>query len=100
MNIMWHDDVYPYIEISEVMKAPYMVSKMFIEAVKSVISKLYPSNLRKPDGTLILVIEKDTAMMGDLFFDHVDHISRKIFDLSSIYEKFNCSPIRSRSMKK
>ncbi|CAF3737244.1 unnamed protein product [Rotaria socialis] len=91
MNILWHDDVYPFIEISEVMKPPYCISDNFIEAVKTVIDKLFPPNLCKTDGTKILIIEKDTAIMGDLFFGHVDCISRKLFDLSQIQETFNSS---------
>jgi len=100
MNILWHDDVYPFIEISEVVKAPYLVSDFFIEAVKNVIEELFPENLRKNDGTKVLIIEKDTAIMGDLFFGHVDYVSRRLFDLSSIQEKFNSSPVASRSLKK
>jgi hypothetical protein len=95
MNILWHDDVYPFIEISQVVKPPYCVSDNFIEAVKNVIDKLYPSNLRKPDGTKVLIIEKDTAMMGDLFFAHVDQVSRQLFDLSSIQEKIKFSSLSS-----
>ncbi|CAF2830348.1 unnamed protein product [Rotaria sp. Silwood2] len=93
MDILWDDSVYPFIEISEVVKSPYRVSDNFIEAVKNVIEKKFPSNLRKHDGTKILIIEKDTAVMGDLFFAHVDQVSRQLFDLSSIQEKFNSSPL-------
>jgi len=95
MNILWDDSVYPFIEISEVVKPPYRVSDFFIEAVKSVIKKLFPSNLSKDDGTKILIIEKDTAIMGDLFFGHVDSVSRRLFDLSPIQEKFSSSPMAS-----
>lgn len=100
MNILWHDDVYPFIEISEVMKPPYRLSDNFIEAVKNVIDKLFPSNLRKIDGTKILTIEKDTAIMGDLFFGHVDCISRKLFDLSPIQKMFNPPLKIPQSLKK
>ncbi|CAF0998674.1 unnamed protein product [Rotaria sordida] len=100
MNILWHDDVYPFIEISDVVKPPYRVSTHFVKAVKNVIDKVFPSSLRKTDGTKILIIEKDTAIMGDLFFSHVDYISRQLFDLSPIQEKFNPSPITSRFLKK
>ncbi|CAF4315011.1 unnamed protein product, partial [Rotaria sp. Silwood2] len=100
MDILWDDDVYPFIEISEVMKSPYRVSNAFVEAVNKVIDKRFPAHLRKDDGTKILIIEKSTAMMGDLFFGHVDYVSRQLFDLSSIQEKFNTSPVVSRSLKK
>jgi hypothetical protein len=100
MNILWDDSVYPFIEISEVVKSPYRVSDSFIEAVKIAIENLFPSNLRKNDGTKILIIEKDTSMMGDLFFGHVDNVSRRLFDLSSIQEKFNSSPITSHLLIK
>lgn len=95
MNILWHDDVYPFIEISEVVKAPYCVSDNFIKAVKNLVDKLFPSDFRKLDGTKILIIEKDTAVMGDLIFAHVDHVSRQLFDLSPIQQKFNLSPVPS-----
>lgn len=98
MNILWHDDVYPFIEISEVVKPPYCVSDKFVEAVKSVIDKIFPSSLRKADGTKILIIEKNTAIMGDLFFGHVDNISRQLFDLSRIQEKLDYPPVY-RSLK-
>ncbi|CAF3915853.1 unnamed protein product [Rotaria sp. Silwood1] len=100
MNILWDDTVYPFIEISEVANAPYRVSDSFIEAVKNVIDKLFPPNLCKNDGTKILIIEKDTAIMGDLFFAHVDQVSRKLFDLSSIQEKFNSAPMPSHLLTK
>jgi hypothetical protein len=100
MNILWDDSVYSLIEISEVVKPPYQVSNSFIEAVKSVIEKSFPSNLWKDDGTKILIIEKDTSMMGDLFFAHVDGVSRRLFDLSPIQEKFNQSPITSHLLIK
>ncbi|CAF1359232.1 unnamed protein product [Adineta steineri] len=100
MNILWHDDVYQFIEISETVEPPYRVSDSFIEAVKNVMDQMFPSNLRKDDGTKILVIEKDTALMGDLFFGHVDYVSRQLFDLSSIQEKFNTSPIPCRVLKR
>ena len=100
MNILWDDEVYPFIEISEVVKSPYRVSDAFIEAVKNVIDKLFPPNLRKEDGTKVLIIEKDTAIMGDLFFGHVDQVSRRLFDLSPIQDKYNSSPIMPRSLKK
>ncbi|CAF1170848.1 unnamed protein product [Rotaria magnacalcarata] len=93
MDILWDDSVYPFIEILEVVKSPYRVSENFIEAVKNVIENKFPSNLRKHDGTKIPIIEKDTAFMGDLFFAHVDQVSRQLFDLSSIQEKFNSSPL-------
>ncbi|CAF1387240.1 unnamed protein product, partial [Adineta steineri] len=99
MNILWHDDVYQFIEISETVELPYRVSDSFIEAVKNVMDQMFPSNLRKEDGTKILVIEKDTALMGDIFFGHVDYVSRQLFDLSSILEKFNTSPIPCRVLK-
>ncbi|UJR18796.1 hypothetical protein I4U23_005702 [Adineta vaga] len=70
MDILWDDDVYPFIEISEVVKTPYLVSNCFIEAVNKVIEQRYPAHLRKDDGTKILIIEKSTAIMGDLFFGH------------------------------
>jgi hypothetical protein len=95
MNILWDDSVYPFIEISEVVKPPYRVSDNFIESVKDVINKTFPPNLCKHDGTKILVIEKDTAVMGDLFFAHVDQVSRQLFDLSPIQEKFTSSPLTS-----
>jgi len=100
MDILWDDDVYPFIEISEVVKSPYHVSNDFIEAVKKVIDKRYPPHLRKDDGTKILIIEKSTAIMGDSFFGHVDYVSRQLFDLSPIQEKFNTSPVVSRSLKR
>jgi hypothetical protein len=100
MDILWDDSVYPYMEICEVVKSPYRVSDKFIEAVKSVIDKRFPSNLRKDDGTKILIIEKDTAIMGDLFFAHVDRVSRQLFDISSIQEKFNPSPVTSSRLTK
>jgi len=100
MDILWDDSVYPLLEISEVVKPPYRVSEKFIEAVKNVIDKQFPPTLRKDDGTKILIIEKDTAIMGDLFFGHVDQVSRRLFDLSPIQDKFNSSPIMSRSLKK
>ncbi|UJR34580.1 hypothetical protein I4U23_027356 [Adineta vaga] len=96
MDILWDDDVYPLIEISEIVKSPYRVSDDFIDAVKKVIEKRFPVNLRTDDGTKIVVIEKSTAIMGDLFFGHVDYVSRQLFDLSSIQEKFSASPIVSR----
>ncbi|CAM4841639.1 unnamed protein product, partial [Rotaria magnacalcarata] len=99
MNILWHDDVYPFIEISEVIKPPYCVSGNFIEAVKNVIDKVFSPNLRKSDGTKILIIEKDTAIMGDLFFGHVDYVSRQLFDISTIHDKFNPSTITPRLLK-
>ena len=95
MNILWDDDVYPFIEISEVVKAPYRVSDNFIGAVKNVIDKLFPPGLRKSDGTKILIIEKDTAIMGDSFFAHADQVSRQLFDLSPIEKRFNSSSISS-----
>ncbi|CAF4066585.1 unnamed protein product [Rotaria sp. Silwood2] len=100
MNILWDDSVYPFIEISEVVKSPYRVSDSFIDAVKVVIEKLFPSNLRKSDGTKILIIEKDTSMMGDLFFAHVDNVSRRLFNISSIQETFNSSPLTSHLLIK
>ena len=100
MEILWHDDVYSFIEISDVMKAPYRISDNFIEAVKNVIGKLFSPHLRKTDGTKILAIEKDTAIMDDLFFGHVDCVSRKLFDLSPIQEIFNPLLKISRSLKK
>ncbi len=100
MNILWDDAVYPFIEISEVMKSPYRVSDTFIEAVKNVINKLFPPSLRKDDGTKTLIIEKDTAIMGDHFFGHIDQVSRRLFDLSPIQDKFTSSPMISRSLKK
>ncbi|CAF1524197.1 unnamed protein product [Adineta steineri] len=99
MDILWDDDVYALIEISEVVKPPYRVSDAFIEAVKKAIDKRFPENLCKDDGTKILVIEKNTAMMGDLFFGHADDVSRQLFDLSSIQDKFNMSPATSRLLK-
>jgi hypothetical protein len=51
MNILWDDAVYPFLEISEIAKPPYRVSDSFVEAVKSVIDKLFPPSLRKNDGT-------------------------------------------------
>ncbi|UJR18400.1 hypothetical protein I4U23_005304 [Adineta vaga] len=99
MDILWDDDVYPFIEISEVVKTPYLISNYFIEAVNKVIDKRFPPYLRKDDGTKILIIEKSTAIMGDLFFGHVDYVSRQLFDLSSIQEKFITSPVASRSFK-
>lgn len=90
MSILWDDDVYPYIEISDVIKPPYRVSDCFVSAVNKVIEKLFPKSSCKADGTKILIIEKETAIMGDLFFEHVDNISRRLFDLSPIQEKF-CS---------
>jgi len=63
--------------------------------VKNVIDKLFPPSWRKSDGTKILITEKDTAIMGDLFFIHVDQISRQLFDLSSIQEKFSLSSLSS-----
>lgn len=100
MHILWDDDVYPYIEISEVIQAPYRVSDSFIQAVTTVIDKLFPACLRKEDGTKILIIEKDTAIMGDLFFGHVDYVSRQLFDISSVQNNLNPSPISSRLLKK
>jgi hypothetical protein len=100
MNILWDDSVYPFIEISEVIKPPYRVSDSFIEAAKVAIEKLFPSNLCKNDGTKILIIEKDTSIMGDLFFAHVDNVSRRLFDLSSIQQKFNPSPLTSHLLIK
>jgi hypothetical protein len=100
MDILWDDAVYPFIEISDVVQPPYRVSNEFIEAVKDVIDRRFPRNLRKEDGTKILVIEKDTAIMGDLFFDHVDQVSRQLFDLSPIQEKFYSPPVASGSLKK
>lgn len=100
MDIMWDDDVYRYIEISEVVEQPYRVSNNFIEAVKKVIDKKFPSNLRKVDGTKILIIEKDTAIMGDLFFGHVDQVSRQLFDLSPIQKTFDLPLLTYHSSKK
>jgi hypothetical protein len=100
MNILWDDAVYPFLEISEIAKPPYRVSDSFVEAVKSVIDKLFPPSLRKNDGTKILIIEKQTAVMGDLFFGHVDQVSRQLFDLSPIHEKFNSSLITSHLLTK
>ncbi|CAF1418087.1 unnamed protein product [Adineta steineri] len=99
MKILWDDDVYALIEVSEVVKPPYRVSQNFIEAVKKAIDKQFPANLCKDDGTKILVIEKDTAKMGDIFFGYADNVSRQLFDLSSIQEKFNTSPGASRLLK-
>ena len=100
LGILWHDDVYPFVEISEVVKQPYRVSNGFIEAAKNLIDKLYPSIKRKPDGTKILIIEKETAIMGDLFFAHVDNVSRRLFDLSPIHERFSSPALASYSSKK
>lgn len=100
MRILWDDSVYPFLEVSEVAKAPYRVSDSFIDAVKNLIEKLFPFNLRKTDGTKILIIEKDTALMGDEFFGHVDHVSRRLFDISSIQEKFTVSPTASMRLMK
>jgi hypothetical protein len=100
MNILWDDAVYPHIEVAEVVNSPYRVSNTFIEAVKNVINKQFPPSLCKDDGTKILVIEKDTAIMGDLFFGHVDGVSRRLFDLSSIQDKLNSLSTMSRSLKK
>ena len=44
MDILWDDDVYPFIEISQVVKSPYHVSNGFIEAVNKVIEKRLPYN--------------------------------------------------------
>jgi hypothetical protein len=91
--------VYPFIEISEVVKQPYRVSNGFIEAAKKLIDKLYPPSGLKPDGTKILIIEKQTAIMGDLFFGHVDDVSRRLFDLTPIHDRFNFPSIASYSSK-
>lgn len=100
MQILWDDSVYPFVEVSEVAKAPYRVSNSFIDSVKNLIEKLFPPELRKSDGTKILVIEKETALMGDAFFAHVDHVSRRLFDISLIQEKFNVSPAASTRLMK
>lgn len=100
MEILWDDTVYPYIEISEVVKPPHRVSEDFIDAVKEVIGTMFPKNLQKDDGTKILIIKKHTAVMGDKFFAHVDTTSRRLFDLSHIEEKFLSSPTMSRSSAK
>lgn len=100
MRILWDDSVYPFLEVSEVVKAPYRVSDAFIDSVKNLIEQLFPSDLRKTDGTKILVIEKDTALMGDAFFGHVDKVSRRLFDISSIQEKFTVSPNTSMRLMK
>ena len=59
-----------------------------------------PSTLSKDDSTKILTIKKGTAIVGGLFFGHVDCVSRRLFDLSPIQEKFNSPPITSRPFKK
>ena len=100
MNILWDDSVYPFIEISEVIKPPHRISDSFIEAVKMMIDKSFPANLRKDDGTKILIIEKDTAIMSDRFFAHVDQVSRQLFDLSSIQERFCGQFLPSNSTNK
>lgn len=100
MEILWDDRVYPYIEISEVVKPPYRVSEKFIQAVRQVIDTMFPTDLQKDDGTKIMIIEKHTAIMGDKFFVHVDNTSRRLFDLSQIEEKFMSSPTMSRSSTK
>jgi len=94
MDILWTDEVYPFINIQDVIKPPYHVSDNFIQAVKNTIDNLFPTNLRKGDGTKILIIEKETAIMGDLFFAHVDCVSRRLFDLSVIHEKFSPVPVK------
>ena len=96
MDILWDDSVYPSTEISEVVKSPYRASDDFIEAVKSVIEKRFLPNLRKHDGTKILIIDRDTDVLGDTFFVSVDQVSGQLFDLSSIHEKFNYSLFTSR----
>ena len=57
---------------------------------------MFPVNLQKDDGIKILIIEKNTAIMGDTFFAHVDTMSRRLFDLSQIEEKFMTSSKMSR----
>jgi hypothetical protein len=91
--------VYPFVEVSETVKPPYRVSDRFVEAVKEIIENRFPPSLRKDDGTKILIIEKDTAIMGDLFFGHVDNVSRKLFDLSSIQQKYHSPSSSSYTSK-
>ena len=67
MDILWDDDVYPLIEVSQVIKSPYRVSDAFIEAVKRVIEQRFPPNLRTVDGTKLSLLRKEQLLWGTYF---------------------------------
>ena len=98
MNILWDDSVYPLIKVSQTAKSPFELSEAFITAVKSTIEKRFPTQLVKNDGSKTLVIEKDTAIMGDVFFAHVDSVSRRLFDLTAIETRFQKTSTSIHSM--